>query len=120
MLVERGTKEQKALRRRERERRQLADQDAQISDEDLESAVEEESDWSAESSELVDSGDEGISDFNGTADGLTPAPLKSQTQRSMFRKAQSKASDLNEVAMRFNAIRFLAMNLKSQNGTLDK
>ena len=80
MLIERGNREQKALRKRKRERRQLADQDAEISEEDLDSVEEEESDWSLESEELEDGqsdNDAAISDFNGTVDGVSPVPLKS-------------------------------------------
>jgi len=122
MLAAREVRERQALRKRERERDRLADGDAIIS-EDEEEEAEELSDWSASSEEPNDN-DDVVSDFNVTAgDGLripgTPS-LSAFDRRSLARKTFSKASDLQDLSMRFNALRFLAMNLKSQNDTLRK
>jgi hypothetical protein len=122
MLAAREVREYQALRKRERERDRLADGDAIIS-EDEEEEPEELSDWSASSEEEGDN-DEVVSDFNVTAaDGLKMPATPSHSQldkRSLAKKTFSKASDLQDLSMRFNALRFLAMNLKSQNDTLGK
>ena len=113
MLQAREVRERKELRKRERERDRLADGDAVIS-EDSEDDAEELSDWSASSEE--ENCDDVVSDFNVTAaDGLklgTPSH-SAMEKRSVAKKAFSKASDLADLSMRFNALRFLAMNLKS-------
>lgn len=122
MLAAREVREYQALRKRERERDRLADGDANIS-EDEEEEAEELSDWSASSEEEGDN-DDVVSDFNVTAaDGLKMPATPSHSQldkRSLAKKTFSKASDLQDLSMRFNALRFLAMNLKSQNDTLGK
>jgi hypothetical protein len=120
MLEAREVRERKELRKRERERDRLADGDAVISEDEAEEA-EDLSDWSASSSDNADY-DDAVSDFNVTAaDGLKVpgTPSQSAMGRShLQKKAFSKASDLADLSMRFNALRFLAMNLKSQNDTL--
>ena len=98
--------------------------DAEISEES-EEPEEELSDWSASDS-YDEQCDDVVSDFQVTAGegGLVKAATPSISGidgRSMKkRNAFSKASDLQDLAMRFNALRFLAMNLKSQNDTLGK
>ena len=127
MLAEREERERKDLRKRIRERNQLADGDAIISEEEDEEEQEQLSDWSAEESEEAENSDNVVSDFNVTANDnggnlkMPQTPGQSAAGgRSMGKRAFSKASDLADQAMRFNALRFLAMNLKSQNESLNK
>lgn len=63
-----------------------------------------------------------MSDFNAVSPNMRNS-TPSQTvfgQSRKHRQALSKASNLEELAMRFNALRYLAMNLKSQNDSLRK
>ena len=106
MLAEREERERKQLRKRERERQRLADGDARISEE---SETEEEppSDWSNSTEEEPDGSDE----------EMRPG---TPSQKTMFKKSHTKFSDTNEMGMRFNALRFLALSLKSENDTMGK
>ena len=120
MLAEREERERKALRKRERERDRLADGDAVISEEE-ESEEEPLSDWSASSSEPEES-DGAVSEFRQTGQDLTggqKVPGTPSIAGTMTRKARSKASN-DDYALRFNALRFLALTLKSCNETMDK
>ena len=120
MLAEREERERKQLRKRDRERQRLADGDAHISEES-DSEQEPLSDWSASSSQEENDSELGVQDFQGAPHergGATPSVTKDG--RSMFKKTHSKISDLNDLGMRFNALRFLAMSLKSQNDTMGK
>ena len=117
MLADREDRERKELRRRERERRKLAYGD--VSDqESSDPEVVEESDWSADSQEQQQEEPDspGITDFNVTRTGLGE-PLSGIPRK---KGNMSRCSDIPDLAHRFNALRFLAMNLKSQNETLHK
>ena len=115
MLAEREERERKQLRQRERERKRLADGDHYPSEEESDKPEQEElSDWSASESDEGQS-ELGVNDFSVVDDGRMPTPSQRPGRRTM-----SKASDSHDLAMRFNALRFLAMHLKSQNGTLNK
>ena len=122
MLAEREDRERKELRKRKRERDALADGDALISEEEDQDEEEDgNSDWSNSEESQADS-ENCMSDFNA----VSPGPRNGTPSQSMYgqsrkhRQALSKASNLEELAMRFNALRFLAMNLKSQNDSLRK
>ena len=124
MLAEREERERKDLRKRERERDRLADGDAIISEEEDEEE-EQASDCSNTSSDPENS-DNVVSDFhvtvnNGDNDKLgagLKAPATPSVSAYGRKKALSKAS-IDDVH-RFNALRFLALNLKSQNGTMNE
>lgn len=118
MLTEREEREHRDLRRRERERQRLMKGDYYVSDHDSEEVKEEEeeeyddetdSEYDSENSasELVDAG---VSELVG-ADG------KSSVMRKK-KGTSSRMSDGMDISHRFNALRFLAMNLKSQNETM--
>lgn len=121
MLTDREEKEHRELRRRERERRRLEEGDAYQSED--ESAIEEEAEdsYDSESDEDLESDENGAgrSDLDQSmADGGDP---RSSTMRQTKGKrgTSSRLSDgLTDVSLRFNALRFLAMNLKSQNETM--
>ena len=126
MLAEREERERKAVRKRNRERKRLLNGDAEISEES-EEPEEELSDWSASDSYDEQCDVDVVSDFQVTAGGeggqvkaATPSISGIDARSMKKRNAFSKASDLQDLAMRFNALRFLAMNLKSQNDTLRK
>ena len=116
MLAEREERERKQLRQRERERKRLADGDHYPSEEESDQPEQEElSDWSASDSE--EQSDLGVNDFSVVDDAQQRMPTPSQRHG---KRTTSKISDSHDLAMRFNALRFLAMHLKSQNGTLNK
>jgi hypothetical protein len=107
MLAEREERERKQLRQRERERKKLADGDHYPSEEESDEPEKEElSDWSASESDENQS-DIGLNDFNDGGNRMATPSLKNG------RRTISKASDTHDLAMRFNALRFLAMHLKS-------
>jgi hypothetical protein len=117
MLAEREERERKQLRQRERERKRLADGDHYPSEEESDKPEQEElSDWSATESD-ENASDLGVNDFSVADEGgnRMQTPSLRHGKRTM-----SKASDSHDLSMRFNALRFLAMHLKSQNGTLNK
>ena len=116
MLAEREERERKALRRRERERDRLADGDAIISEEE-DSEEEPLSDWSASSSEPEVSDD--ASELRQTAMDMGKPPGTPSLQGTRISKARSKTSH-DDYALRFNALRFLALTLKSNNETMEK
>merc|ERR1711957_1054269 len=122
MLAEREERERKDLRKRERERDRLADGDAVISEEDDDEEEEQASDWSNTSSDPENS-DNVVSDFHVTVNndndklgGGLRAPGTPSVSAYGRKKALSKAS--MDDAHRFNALRFLALNLMSLNDTL--
>lgn len=116
MLAEREERERKQLRQRERERKRLADGDHYPSEEESDKPEQEElSDWSATESDRSE--DLGVNDFSVIDDGRMPTPSQNHGRG---RRTLSKVSNDHDIAMRFNALRFLAMHLKSQNGTLNK
>ena len=121
MLADREDRERKELRRRERERKKLAYGDQFISETESEEVDEnEESDWSATSLEGEEEPETpGVTDFQVNANGVrTSAEGLSPVNR---RKGNlSRCSNEQDLAHKFNALRFLAMNLKSQNETLNK
>ena len=120
MLTDREEKEHRQLRRRERERKRLQEGDAYASDNDSEDWKDdaedddfddETSEYGSEAqSEMLD-GAAGVSDIVG-ADG------RSSVQTKKRKGTSSKVSDGMDIQHRFNALRFLAMNMKSQNGTM--
>ena len=95
----------------------MADGDAHISEESS-SEPEPLSDWS-QSSEEEEAEHSEIGDFQGM-DNLRGGTPSVTEKVSKYRNAKSKISDLNDLGMRFNALRFLAMSLKSQNDTMGK
>ena len=119
MLTDRDEKERRDLRRRDRERQRLIKGDDYVSDKESEGEKDEEpdeyddetdSDYDSENqSELQDAA---VSELhNNIGDG------KSSVMRKK-KGASSKLSDGMEIQHQFNALRFLAMNLKSQNETM--
>ena len=115
MLTDREEKEHRELRRRERERERLAKGDYYISDgnSDEDKKEEEEDDYDDESDSEYDSEnqselqDAAVSELHGFGDG------KSSVMRKKKKGASSRMSDGMDIQYRFNALRFLAMNLKS-------
>ena len=116
MLAEREERERKALRKRERERNRLADGDAIISEEE-DSEEEPLSDWSKSSSEPEVS-DDG-SELRNTGMEMGKSPGTPSLHGTRISKARSKTSH-DDYALRFNALRFLALTLKSNNDSMEK
>ena len=120
MLTDRDEKERRDLRRRDRERQRLIKGDDYVSDCESEGDKEEEPDEyddetdseydSENQSELQDGA---VSELHGN----TVGDGKSSVMRKK-KGASSRLSDGMEIQHRFNALRFLAMNLKSQNETM--
>jgi hypothetical protein len=128
MLADREERERKALRRRDRDNARKAYGDKLPPDyqnaeesEGGDQTAEEKSDWSKETSEEEDSDDSmrpDITDFNANTLGGSVLSGKGlhdpNTPYSRTHKLKSKISkDDMDLAHRFNALRFLAMNLKS-------
>ena len=122
MLDEREQKERRDLRRRKRERKRVEEGDHYISDEESE---EEQPEESYDSEEEYDE-----SESVSTNHKLFWSYLMQSVEQSMdggadsrghakkSRMAKSHYSDGFDMATRFNALRFLAMSLKSQNNTM--
>ena len=117
MLTDREEKEHRDLRRRERERQRLIKGDDYQSDHDSEDAKdEEEDDYDDETDSEYDS--ENQSELQDAAvSDLVGVDGKSSVMRKK-KGASSRMSDGMDIQHRFNALRFLAMNLKSQNETM--
>ncbi len=116
MLTDREEKEHRDLRRRERERQRLIKGDDYQSDHDSEDAKdEEEEDYDDETDSEYDS--ENQSELQDAAVSELIVDGKSSVMRKK-KGASSRMSDGMEIQHRFNALRFLAMNLKSQNETM--
>lgn len=128
MLADREERERKALRRRDRDnvRKAYGDrpppeyQHAEDSENADNETVEEKSNWSAETSEEESDLDSqpDVTDFqaNGAGSILSgkggfelPTPY---SRSHKFNKSKISKDDM-DLAHRFNALRFLAMNLKS-------
>ena len=117
MLTDREEKEHRELRRRERERRRLEEGDAYQSED--ESAIEEENEDSYDSETEEDLESEmNRSELEQSEMAATGGDPRSSTMRQKKRGTSSRLSDGMDVSLRFNALRFLAMNLKSQNETM--
>ena len=115
MLTDREEQLHRDLRRRERERQRLIKGDDYVSDEESDQDAtkeEEEDDYDDETDSEYDSEnqselqDAAVSDLMGV-DG------KSSVMRKKKNGASSRMSDGMDIQHRFNALRFLAMNLKS-------
>ena len=124
MLADREDRERKELKRRDRDRAKLAYGDKFMPEDESDIPEETElSDWSAESEEEESEPDSpAVTDFQMTVggDGNMHRPELSATH-SRHKKLLSKCSNNDlDLAHRFNALRFLAMNLKSQNETMNK
>merc|ERR1712060_62519 len=121
MLTDREEREHRALRRRERERDRLKMGDDYQSDNESEDVKEEEEDYDSEDSEY--DSEANASELNEAVSDLVGGGLqaigdgKSSIMRKRNRGTSRVSHDL-EIQHRFNALRFLAMNLKSQNETL--
>ncbi len=117
MLTDREEKEHRDLRRRERERQRLIKGDDYQSDHDSEDAKveEEDEDYDDETDSEYDS--ENQSELQDAAVSELIVDGKSSVMRKK-KGASSRMSDGMEIQHRFNALRFLAMNLKSQNETM--
>lgn len=112
MLTDREEKEHRELRRRERERQKLIKGDDYQSDAESEEAkVEEEEDDYDDETEEDDSEAEESELQDVPSPGLQHLDAKST--RTKKRGASSRMSDGMDIQHRFNALRFLAMNLKS-------
>ena len=123
MLTDREVKEKRELRRRTRERQRLEKGDDYLSDAHSDDAeVQEEEDYDDETdSEEYDSEaneselqDAAVSELGGGIGGQSIVSLTKKKRRG----ASSRMSDGMDIQYRFNALRFLAMNLKSQNETM--
>jgi len=113
MLAEREDKEHRELRRRERERKRLEQGDNYVSDDD--SLDENEEDEDDEDDSDYDSEAESAaqeSDIMGG--GIEPASAVTRKKRG----THSRLSEGSDIALRFNALRYLALNLKSQNDSM--
>ena len=80
------------------------------------------SDWSVETSEEEsDLESVAVTDFHGNSNGGLYAGKENSMSVALHKRGKSKASkDDLDLAHKFNALRFLAMNLKSQNDTMNK
>ena len=121
MLTDREEKEHRELRRRERERQKLIQGDDYVDDaESEEEKDEEEPDYDDETEEEYDS--ENQSELQDVAVSELPGGgndgKSTITRRTKKKGASSRMSDGMDIQYRFNALRFLAMNLKSQNETM--
>ena len=126
MLTDREVKEKRELRRRTRERQRLEKGDDYQSDAHSDEGIEEqeedyddetdseEYDSEANESELQDAA---VSELGGGLGGQSIVSLTKSLKKKR-RGASSRMSDGMDIQYRFNALRFLAMNLKSQNETM--
>ena len=119
MLTDREEKEHRNLRRRERERQRLIKGDDYVSDHDSEDAKEEEEeDYDDETSEYDSENQSELQDNAAVSDLVPGMDGRSSVMRKKKHGTSSRVSDGMDIQHRFNALRFLAMNLKSQNDTM--
>ena len=119
MLTDREEKEHRDLRRRERERQRLIKGDDYVSDHDSEDVPEEDDDdYDSESSEYDSENQSELQD--AAVSDLVGMDGRSSVMRRGKKGTSSRVSDGMDIQHRFNALRYLAMNLKSQNETMTK
>ena len=121
MLTDREEKEHRLIRKRERERLRITQGDAYVSENDSEDEKDadedDDDDYDSEQSEYdsevrSEMQDAAVSELRSVAAGST------MTKRRRNRTS-SHMSEV-EITHRFNPLRYLAMNLKSQNETMTK
>ena len=116
MLTEREAKEHREKSKRDRERKRLMLGDLYEDQGESEDDKVEEEDSDEETDSEYDSENQSEQqDVLGVTDLISPLGAASTMSRRR-KRIDSRISD--EIQHRFNALRFLALNLKSQNETL--
>ena len=116
MLTDREERDHRDMRKRDRERRRLSNGDDYVSDDDSEDLKEEdEDDYDDETSEYD-------SEVRSEMQDVAVSELKTVDGRSSVAHRRKRGTNSNvddmDLHHRFNPLRFLALNLKSQNETM--